>query len=186
LNLLLAWFISTRYLPFIDIGGTYQGAYVLLVYLGHISLLVWLASIPVYLLSVIFRGWPLVIPAMVWGTSLQLLLLLDTFVYAQYRFHLSGFILDLLINAGTDVFSFSWLMWALAIAGVIVMLAAQWVALHLLRKKPFPKGTARTVFSVSFVALLGVHGWHAWAEANYDPRVTSVTRHIPVYHPATA
>ena len=43
--------------------------------------------------------------------------------HAQYRFHLSGFILDLLLNAGGDVFSFSWVAWALAVGGVLGMLA---------------------------------------------------------------
>ncbi|BBI59911.1 hypothetical protein HSBAA_12170 [Vreelandella sulfidaeris] len=36
------------------------------------------------------------------------------------------------------------------------------------------------------MALLGVHGWHAWADAHYDRDITGMTRHVPVFYPATA
>ncbi|MGP9768231.1 DUF3413 domain-containing protein [Halomonas sp. AOP13-D3-9] len=184
-NLLLAWLISLRYVAYIQPEGAEQWGYLLLVFLGHLSLLVWLGALPLFLLATLLRGIGLWIVTTLWASALQLLLLLDTFVYAQYRFHLSGFILDLLLNAGGDVFSFSWMAWALAISGVLCMLVLQGGIGWQLKRKPLPR-MAGSALVVSVIALLGVHGWHAWADAHYDRDITSMTRHVPVFYPATA
>ncbi|MDR5898202.1 DUF3413 domain-containing protein [Halomonas vilamensis] len=184
-NLLIAWLIATRYVPYIAPDGTTQWGYLLLVFLGHLALLVWLGALPLLLLAIVIRGKWLWLVTTLWASALQLLLLLDTFVYAQYRFHLSGFILDLLLNAGGDVFSFSWVAWSLAIGGVLGMLIIQGMLGKVLRRRS-RSVPLRSTLAASFVALLGVHGWHAWADAHYDREITGMTRHVPVFYPATA
>ncbi|TLF52977.1 DUF3413 domain-containing protein [Halomonas urmiana] len=156
-NLLLAWLISLRYVGYIQPEGAEQWSYLLMVFLGHLSLLVWLGALPLFLLATLLRGIGLWLVTTLWASGLQLLLLLDTFVYAQYRFHLSGFILDLLLNAGGDVFSFSWVAWALAVGGVLGMLAVQG-GLGLLFKRRPPSRPVGAMLAVSLLALLGVHG----------------------------
>ncbi|MBS3666369.1 DUF3413 domain-containing protein [Vreelandella boliviensis] len=184
-NLLLTWMISLRYVGYIQPEGAEQWGYLLMVFLGHLSLLVWLGALPMFLLATLLRGIGLWLMTTLWASGLQLLLLLDTFVYAQYRFHLSGFILDLLLNAGGDVFSFSWVAWALTVGGVLGMLAVQGGLGLLFRRRP-PSRPVGAMLVVSLLALLGVHGWHAWADAHYDRDITGMTRHVPVFYPATA
>ncbi|MDY7116427.1 DUF3413 domain-containing protein [Halomonas sp. SSL-5] len=184
-NLLLAWLISLRYLPHIDPEGVEQWGFLLLVFLGHIALLVWLGALPLLLLAPLLRAPWLWLVTTLWAGLLQLVLLLDTFVYAQYRFHLSGFILDLLVNAGGDVFSFSWLAWSLAIGGMLAMLVLQGALGLWLRRRP-PSRPVLPVLTIGLLALLGVHGWHAWADAHYDRDITGMTRHVPLFYPATA
>ncbi|MGQ4878521.1 DUF3413 domain-containing protein [Billgrantia sp. LNSP4103-1] len=184
-NLLLAWLISLRYVGYIQPEGIEQGVYLLLVFLGHISLLVWLGALPLFLLAILFRGPWLGLVTTLWASALQLLLLLDTFVYAQYRFHLTGFILDLLLNAGGDVFSFSWVAWMLAIGVVLLMLLLQSGMGWLLRKRPLGN-LVGPALAFSILSLAGVHGWHAWADAHYDRDITSMSRHVPMFYPATA
>jgi len=162
-NLLLAWLIASRYVPYIDPDGAMQWGYLSLVFLGHLALLVWLGALPLFLLATVIRGKWLWLVTTLWASTLQLLLLLDTFVYAQYRFHLSGFILDLLLNAGGDVFSFSWVVWSLAIGGVLGMLVFQGGLGKALRRRSRSVPVWSTL-AVSVVALFGVHGWHAWAD----------------------
>lgn len=184
-NLLLAWLISLRYLPYMAPEGAEQWGYLLLVFLGHIGLLVWLGALPLLLLAPLLRSSWLWLVTTLWASLLQLVLLLDTFVYAQYRFHLSGFVLDLLINAGGDVFSFSWLAWSLAIGGALAMLALQGTLGLWLRRRPRSRPVL-PVLTLGLLALLGVHGWHAWADAHYDREITGMTRHVPLFYPATA
>ncbi len=185
-NLLLAWLISLRYLPYIAPEGAEQWGYLLLVFLGHIGLLVWLGALPLLLLAPLLRAPWLWLVTTLWAGLLQLVLLLDTFVYAQYRFHLSGFILDLLVNAGGDVFSFSWLAWGLAIGGVLAMLAAAGCSGAAGSSGAHCRGRCCRHSPSSLLALLGVHGWHAWADAHYDRDITGMTRHVPLFYPATA
>ncbi|MDQ7731781.1 DUF3413 domain-containing protein [Halomonas sp. SpR1] len=184
-NMLLGWLIASRYIPYIDPDGATQWGYLLLIFLGHLALLIWLGALPLFLLASVIRGKWLWLVTTLWASVLQLLLLLDTFVYAQYRFHLSGFILDLLLNAGGDVFSFSWVAWSLAIGGALGMLALQGVIGRLLRKRSL-SWPVWSVLAINVVALLSVHGWHAWADAHYNREITGMTRHVPVFYPATA
>lgn len=184
-NQLLAWLISLRYIGYIQPEGAEQWSYLALVFMGHITLLAWLGALPLLLLATLLRGRWLWGVSTLWASLLQLLLVLDTFVYAQYRFHLSGFILDLLINAGGDVFSFSLLAWSLAIAGVLGMLALQGVLGWWLARRPLSRHVLPSLL-VGLVALLGVHGWHAWADAHYDRDITGMTRNVPLFYPATA
>ncbi|SDG47791.1 hypothetical protein SAMN05216571_11521 [Onishia taeanensis] len=184
-NMLLAWLIASRYVDYIEPSGLTQWAYLGLVFLGHVSLLVWLGALPLFVLAPIVRGRLMWLVGTIWASSLQLLLLLDTLVYDQYRFHLSGFILDLLLNAGGDVFSFSWVAISITLAGILAMLVLQGVLGRMLKKRG-TRGASRIAFALTVLALLGVHGWHAWADAFYDQKITAMTRHFPLFYPATA
>jgi uncharacterized protein len=186
-NGLIALLIGLRYLPWINIPDAQTAAYVSLLYPGQFTVLAWLSSLPLLALSFFLpsrRG--LTALAVLYASLGITLIALDTVAYSLYRFHLSSFVLELALGSGTDTFSFSWQLWttaAVVFAGIVAIEAA--AAFLLWRKRP----RARWLV-VAFGTMLGLqtiaHGWHAWADANYDTRITSVTRHVPLYYAATA
>ena len=96
--------------------------YVLLVLLGHIGFLLLLLFVPLILTASVLPARIAALLAITGAGALQLFLLVDTFIYDLYRFHFSGFVLDMLINAGSDVFRFSLTTWLQAGAAVLGML----------------------------------------------------------------
>lgn len=182
----LAVCIATRYLAWMSIPDTGTALYVALLFIGQFALLAWLPGSLLVIAALVLKR-PLLTPAgVLLAAAGQLLLLLDTFVYSQYRFHLSGFVLELLLGAGSQIFSFSWLTWMLGLLGMAAMVAVQAAIAWLLwRRRPRAAWLGACV-ALMFTAQAGVHGWHAWADATYDTRITAITRHVPLYHGATA
>ena len=116
------------------------------------------------------------------------LLIADTFVYAQYRFHITGFVFEMLIQGGNQIIELSWVTWLIVIGFLLGIYALYfkvdaWIwankdrAIFSLHKKYY--------FLVFFVALLGSNILHLYADAQYDQRITSLVRHVPMFSPAT-
>lgn len=185
-NAALAICIATRYLTWMSIPNTGTALYVALLYAGQFALLAWLPGSLLVVGALLFKRPLLTLIGILLASAGQLLLLLDTFVYSQYRFHLSGFVLELLLGAGSQIFSFSWLTWALSLLGVAAMIIVQAVIARLLWRHRPRAAWLGALLVLMLVAQAGVHGWHAWADATYDTRITAITRHVPLYHGATA
>lgn len=181
-NGVLATLIALRYLPYVPLERLdVQGFAALAVpaqMIGLASLLVvaiWPLAASVPYRPVVFSV------AVLIATGLQLLLLVDTQVFAQYRFHLNGFILDLVLKAGSQVFAFGWTMFlwagiiAVVVAGVEIALAAMcWIwARRPLRRLGW------AAVGLLLVMQLGTHGWHAWAVAHDDTDVASLAYALP-------
>lgn len=184
---LLAVLIGLRYLPWVPVADSGVAAYVALVYLAQFPLLAGLALLPLLPLALVLRR-PLWLGALLvlWSTLCLAVLGLDTVVYDLYRFHLSAFVLELALGAGTEIFAFSartWLVAGALVAGLMALLTLLAVVLWRWH------GSGRRavgIFALVFALQLVVHGWHAWSDANYDTRITDVTRHVPLYYAATA
>ncbi|OHV11258.1 hypothetical protein BH688_07395 [Kushneria phosphatilytica] len=126
--------------------------------------------------------------AILLATFAQLALLIDTEIFDQYRFHLSGFIFDLLLHAGGEIFSFSLLTWLIAVLCVIgllvIMMGFSALCERLATRGASGVGWVLAVISIMLLPL--VHGWHAWADAHYNRGITSLDRVLPLFYPATA
>lgn len=184
-NSFIAALIGVRYLPWIHVPDIGTGIYVALAFVAQFSLLAWLFGLPLLLVSWFLPGRWLRSVAVVLGTVGLSLLLLDTVVYHQFRFHLSSFVIELVLGGGSEIFSFSWLTWLVGVTAIVALALLQWkVGRQLWRHQ--------TSFSLWVPLLLLVtsqlvaHGWNAWADAHYDNRITGVARHLPLYHAATA
>lgn len=184
-NLPIAWLIALRFLNHIEVTSASEAAYLTNIYLGHFGFIILMLFLPLVLFSSVLPQRISMLIGVVGASCLQLFLLLDTFIYDLYRFHFSGFVLDLLVNGGSDVFSFSLQSWLMAIGAVVAMLLLQYGLWRLAQKVGSFKSYF-TVLGVTFTALLSVNLWHAWADANYRSDVTSFTRHFPFFYPATA
>ncbi|WIX32579.1 DUF3413 domain-containing protein [Salinicola sp. JS01] len=185
-NVPLAWLLATGFLKRMPILDPTTAGYVTLTYIGQYAVLAWLPGLVLVALAVFLRHRWLVPVAIIVATLGQALLAVDIAVFELYRFHLSGFVLNTLIQAGRHTFDFSWIEWSIAGAALLAMLAVQAaIARGLLIKRPRPRWLV-VAFSVLFGAQLGAHAWHAWADAVYDTRITSITRYVPLYHATTA
>ncbi|MDT8427479.1 MAG: DUF3413 domain-containing protein [Pseudomonadales bacterium] len=185
-NGLIATLIALSFLKWMTIEDSYTTLYLMTVYGGQFFLLALLLGAPLLILTVFSWRILLMSFATVWATVLICLLLLDTIIYAQYRFHFSGFILELVTQAGGEVFSFSWQTWVeagLFVTGILVGEAfLVWFMFYFRPKGRWLVSALMLVLGLQITA----HSWHAWADANYDNRITALTRHIPLYYAATA
>lgn len=189
---LVAYLIAGRYLPYIHVSELHSIVYLVLAYIGHFGFfaaLIWfVVLVPVSL--ILPRRWlilPIGFVAVFAGLAL---LAVDTTVYQQYRFHLSGFVWELLTGPGAgEVIKLSWFTVSIiALTFVAVALTVLWVlslAAFCARSESIA-GKGKYVFTAWFVALISSHLIHIWYEAHYEPEVTGVTRHFPMYYPSTA
>jgi len=191
-GLLLA-LISTQFIEFMPVIEGFKAnlflATGLFSHFSVIALLVFLFVItPVAVLMPSSAFWIRLIIVIIASLG-TVLLLADTLVYAQYRFHITGFIFDMLIEAGDDVIAVSWVTWLISISIIIVTFIGYWIGsskLWIAIKSP---GLTRFKYPYSLVLLIS---WltsnlvHLYADAEYDQRVTSLVRHIPLFSPATA
>lgn len=179
----LVWLAGLRYLPWISIDGGLASAYLLMLYVGHFSLFPLLVLLPmalfVWLPVRVFRVVSAVLVAL-----LLAVLLADTVVYDLYRFHINSFVLEMLLLSGSDTFEFSAQIYLVAFGGIALTIAAVMLMVWLARFVPMR--LARVALAVVLFSLAGAHGIHAWADAAYDTRITSITRHIPLYFGTTS
>lgn len=178
----LAALVGLRYLWIYPFPAEPPGiAYTLLTWAGHFSLLATVAVLlPTALLVVLWPRWGLVRPlAALLAALLLALLVLDSSVFVQYRFHLGlltaalferstwiGFALQVLIFTGFQ----------LLLGGVI----HGWLA-----PRPRPVG-GRPLFALLAACWLGSQGLHIWGDAiGYTP-ITQFSRYLPAYYPIHA
>jgi len=182
--------VALRYLPYIEVSRVHAGVYLVFAYITQFGLIAILTTM-VVAPFVFFLPYRIVIFS-VCGTAMfgiLFLLLLDTTVYALYRFHLNGFIWELLVGPGAkDMFQFSSSLILTALA--VLALCAFFVFFSLLMAARCVESPHLTKKRYSFpllwiVALLISQSMHMWYEARYDEEVTGVTRHLPLYYPAT-
>ncbi|WP_036188950.1 DUF3413 domain-containing protein [Marinimicrobium agarilyticum] len=185
-NSFIAALMGVRYLPWIHIPDVGTGVYVTLAFIAQFSLLAWLFGLPLLLISWLLPARFLRPVAVMLGTLGLSLLLLDTVVYHQFRFHVSSFVIELVMGGGTEIFSFSWLTWVVGITAIVAIALLQWqVARQLWRHSRFRTGLWVPLLLLG-TSQLAAHGWNAWADAHYNSRITGVARHLPLYHAATA
>lgn len=109
----------------------------------------------------------------------------DTFVFQQYRFHINWPMIDLAVNAGSDVFAFSRAM-LLKIAGLtalVALISAGFV--RLARRLENVRGSLWLALGL-VLGFVGVNAVHAFAFAQAYKPVTVLTERIPLYRPVRA
>lgn len=180
-NALLLALVGLRYFNGFTPGASVLSwLYLLLVYPAHHVLL---AMLPVcLLLTPIILLWP----SRRWATALAVLLyallialvLLDSLLWSQSRFHINGLTLKIL---GWQSWLFVAVMFLIAL--LFEALLATWIRQWLENRRQC-HGKALAVVMVC--AMLGAQLIHAWADASYYVPVTSVGMQLPVYKGFTA
>jgi uncharacterized protein len=123
------------------------------------------------------------------GAAVVLWLIVDTIVYAQYRFHINFLILDLYFHSNGQVISFAWQSWAkIAAVGVGLFLAelgfTYWITprIEFLRSHKM----ARKVFLVYFSLFVLAHLGYIWGDAIFYSPITRLGFVFPFSAPAQA
>ncbi|WP_238925450.1 DUF3413 domain-containing protein [Vibrio sp. S11_S32] len=114
------------------------------------------------------------------------ILVIDTFVFAQYRFHMNAVIVALVFSG--DVVDFPLVTWLMAAAGVVALIAFEfWLVCKM---ESNPKCTqlklGRKFTYITIIMLLICNGLHIWASANVYQPINIVKQYLPLFQPATA
>jgi len=171
--------IGLRYLWFyVRLSPSVAWGYAVVAYVGHLTALAFIPYLLVLLPLILLCPRPrLVVPlGVALGAIGAGLLLLDSLVFAENRYHLNA-LTFMLLEPQTWGFLALYVVVGVAIEGMV----AGWVWQHTAR------APARRIGRYVAVALVGCfmasHLIHAWAEARYEVPVISFTRYLPLYFP---
>ena len=191
-NFLLILVLIGRYLKYTNgVEGPLQYFYVFTALLGHVSSLVLLPFLLIFLPVIILYPKPrlLEITGVVAATLGCVIILIDFGVYSQYRFHLNGMVLDFIVNGGTEIFDLSWYTYAfgtIAIIGVFILQIVFAILSRKLSVKTFQVKFRNKLIFLIVLLIFSSNLIHAWADAAYYRPITTMTRHLPLYRPITA
>lgn len=141
-----------------------------------------LVTIPLLLLPTLARRISIAIIA-----SLALcVLIIDTFVFAQYRFHMNSVVVELVFSG--DVVDFPIITWLMAIVGAALLIVLEyWVMMKIASKPKFTQIKFGRKFTyLTIVTVLVCNGLHIWAAANAYQPISIVKQYLPLFQPATA
>ncbi len=147
-------------------------------------------TLPVFLLPALFRlfGWQKV------GNVLQVLLtgflfllvVVNGFVYAQYRLHINSMVLQMVLKAGSDIFAFDVMLYVRTFVGLLLAFAFAYALLKLAQWTDRKGWTVLKPFlCVSLLSLLGANLFHIYAKANMLP-ACRLNALLPYYYPLSA
>ncbi|WCN10748.1 sulfatase-like hydrolase/transferase [Marinomonas mediterranea] len=188
---LFIYAIGLSYLPFIQVNSALGATYLSFAFVGQIGLLCFLGVISSTLLVTLLKQKHLNI-VILWGTGtlISILIFADTQVYQLYRFHLGGFVWSLVFGeGGSQVVSVSWVT-QLLITSVISLIASVcaallWLSIRLTTTKRL-KHLRLGFYNFIVLSFLTANAMHAWYDAHGNTEIRAMTRHLPLYEPATA
>lgn len=189
-NTALACLIGLLYLatPSTFPNNVLAGTFAVPYFIGHFGLLCLLLFIPFFLVGAFLPLKAAIWILSGWSAFIQTLLLVDTFVYQQYRFHINLFVLDLFFNGQGQIISFSWFLWALVAAFIFGLYAFMtwsgfFIKKHVERARVLHTGK---ILSVWFLALLSSHIAHIFADGLFYRPITKLAFVPPFAVPANA
>ncbi|ASU23372.1 choline-sulfatase [Vibrio qinghaiensis] len=187
INALALMLIASRYFAFLpefptDLLGLifiFSGTW------GQMTLLttiVGLITIPTLLLPKMLRNSTQAIVASLGVATI----IIDTIVFAQYRFHINAVVLELVLSG--QIVSFPLITWLSVIGGVVLLLAIELWLIRWLENGAMVRclKLGRKFAFLTILALLFTHIIHIWAAAHAYQPVTTVKRYLPLFYPATA
>ncbi|GLT13153.1 choline-sulfatase [Vibrio algivorus] len=141
-----------------------------------------LVTIPLLVLPTTARRASIAITA-----SLTLcVLIIDTFVFAQYRFHMNAVVVELVFSG--DVVDFPLVTWLMSVVAVALLVAIEFWLITKLESKPafMSKRLGRKFTYLTIIMALVCNGLHIWAAANAYQPISIVKQYLPLFQPATA
>lgn len=178
-------FLKSMTLPDAALAKTFLA----LAYPGHfISLSFYLFPI-IALVILVYPGRRLIFTISIClETVLILLVIVDSLVFAQYRFHLNGMIWNLLTSGAVkDILPITTFLWFVLTISIAVIILLEWVLAHLcwrwIHKERKLYGAA--IAAIVLIVIFSGHVLHAWADANHYTPITKQVRYLPAYKPLT-
>jgi membrane-anchored protein YejM (alkaline phosphatase superfamily) len=189
LNSILLLLVATRYFQYFqDVKSFLTIFYLVLATVSHFSALSLLIYVLLYVPAVAI--FPRETFAKIWAAIIAMLgltvLLLDTFVYQLYHFHINSFVLDLVFGgAGGQIFEFHALQYVYVVGFILLLLALFIFIVYKCFKWQDKYSLKRGwIFTLAIALMMFLsHFIHAWADAaNYIP-ITRSSRYYPLYYP---
>lgn len=187
INSLLAIVIASRYFAFLPELPSEPLSIIFIVVstisqMVFVATLIGLISLPTLILPAIPRN---AVQALIASLGITVLLI-DTVVFAQYRFHINAVVLDLVLSG--QVVSFPLVSWIIVIGGLLALVIGEWLLIRWLeRGAPIRQYKLGRKFAlIAFLALLTTNGIHIWAAAHAYQPVTVMKRYLPLFYPATS
>jgi len=187
-NILLAMAVASRY---VATGGWPPSAlgsfYLLVSWVGHFGFLGFtLFLLVLFPLSFVLTD-PRVlrIAAAVFATAAMTLLLIDTEVFHQFKFHLTPQLWDMVISAAPGRgFNVSALFIVIPMIFLLELLLGYWIWIRLKKlNRRLPGSLISATFIVCFFLT---HGIHIWADATLYQPITMQKSNFPLSYPMTA
>lgn len=185
INIFISIFLAIRYFLFlpefpVDILGA---SFIVTSLLGQMALLGGVIGFFAFVFIFLPRKIFYLIVSLLASASL-FLLLIDTFVFAQYRFHINEVVLKLVLSG--DVVDFSIITWLAAVFIFLVMFLLEYSILSFLSTRS-DCGFKKRYFVFLFVLCFFVSNFiHIWAAANAYQPVTISKSYLPLFQPAMA
>ncbi|BFM49356.1 DUF3413 domain-containing protein [Marinomonas sp. THO17] len=112
-------------------------------------------------------------------------LVIDTFVFAQYRFHINEVVLKLVMSG--DVVDFSILTWTITIISFIFVFIVEYLIASFLWQQSITARGKKKFYVYGFIIFFFLSNFiHIWAAANAYQPVLIVKNYLPLFQPATA
>tara|TARA_B100001094_G_scaffold295291_1_gene316548 strand:+ start:30612 stop:32465 length:1854 start_codon:yes stop_codon:yes gene_type:complete len=191
-NSLIATFIASRYLITFETTGVYlvEWASILTSLVSHSWLLLGILLLP----FVICAGKRFVLCQKLLYVSIATcalsVLWIDTSVFAQYRFHLSGFVFQFLWHG--QAITLSWTIWAFAFASIALIGVGQYQLLSWLERFNKPRFDAgykkikMTCIGLFAILTVSSHMLNAYASAFHLSNARAFQAYLPLFYPLRA
>lgn len=184
INLVLVQLVSTLYVYQSGVypSTLYAWLFLLVYWFGHLFFLSAVSSLVTIPILLIGGGgkWARCLIATL-AAAILIFLFIDTFVYAQYRFHINFIVLDLFLNGHGQIISFSNATWALMVGLLIGVLTLEIYLAEWVSRRSF--GSLKKIVLFYLACFLVSQFGHAWADANYYTPVTRLAGIFPLSAP---
>lgn len=190
INGLALMVISTRYFSNANLPETPLAQFFFgLAYTGHFFSLALYAT-PLIILGILAypARWFIFSLAITLELLIVLGVIIDSLVFAQYRFHLNGMVWNLLKSgAATDILPVTGMLWLILVLAVALLAAGEYAAARIawswVNKERRHYGILLGI--VITLDIIAGHSLHAWADANHYTAITKQVRYLPAYKPLT-
>lgn len=184
--------IALLYFRNIELSGDpFTWVYLIILTISHFAFLSYLVFIASYFpLALFFPNKKFLHIASTIVLSIAVfVLVVDTFVFHLYRFHINSFTLNLLFGGNaTEIFEFHWIVYIIIGLIFLMCIAIEYIAFRFFERfferKNFKHGWK--VFAGIAVMILASHITYAWAEAAFYSPITKASRLYPLYFPLQA
>jgi membrane-anchored protein YejM (alkaline phosphatase superfamily) len=122
------------------------------------------------------------------ATVLLLTIIVDSMVFAQYRFHLNGMIWNMLTSgAAQDILPLTKMLWVISALAITVIALTEWLLARFIWNRINKEHTFYGLQTGILIAIVVISGQllHAWADANHRTDITRQVRYLPAYKPLT-
>ena len=157
---------------------------------GHAFLFLFCLYIIFYLpFTFIFKSYK--IPAAIFifmAIILQILLVLDGFVFNLYRFHINGFVVEMVLHGGREIFVFDirlYIMFALLIIFSVIIPYALIIWLSKRYYKKIKRKIIVVMSSIFIICILFSHIAHSFASAFRQTSIQRAGTLLPYFFPLT-